>query len=428
MSEQKDVGVIMGSQSDWPTMEKAVAVLKQLGISHECRVVSAHRTPDRLAEYARGAAERGLKVIIAGAGGAAHLPGMTSAMTHLPVLGVPVQSRALSGVDSLYSIVQMPGGIPTATFAIGESGATNAALEAARILALFQPELRSRLIEYSRRLTDSVSAFIRGEVIIEGKTKRVWGLIGEPDIAALEAKDDITAGDGKKHDQIPGKAQMATATTVNVFTFLRQCGIPLAFVGADTRTSFIAKRTQMLPYEVVMRGEADGSYCERHPKIAKGTRFDSPLVEFYLKTKGKKWKEYDLLCDDPFVRLAGNKILLFDPHKELEGQAPFLMLDPEEVYTQSDEISLIADMSRIGLEVFSHLGHAWESQQGRLIDLKIEFGMHAGRLLVSDVIDNDSWRVWRSGRYIDKQRYRNGENLIEVADDYRLVSELTAAF
>jgi 5-(carboxyamino)imidazole ribonucleotide mutase len=130
------VGIIMGSQSDWQTMQHAAATLDRLGIAHEARIVSAHRTPDRLYDYARAARARGLRVIIAGAGGAAHLPGMAAALTSLPVLGVPIESRVLKGVDSLLSIVQMPAGVPVATFAIGEAGAVNAALFAAAILGL----------------------------------------------------------------------------------------------------------------------------------------------------------------------------------------------------------------------------------------------------------------------------------------------------
>ena len=139
------VGIIMGSLSDWPTMKKAAEVLEKLGVAHESKVISAHRTPDRLYEYAKSARARGLQVIIAGAGGAAHLPGMTASMTTLPVLGVPVQSKALSGQDSLLSIVQMPAGIPVGTLAIGEAGATNAGLLAAQILALQDAELAAKL-------------------------------------------------------------------------------------------------------------------------------------------------------------------------------------------------------------------------------------------------------------------------------------------
>lgn len=150
------VGVIMGSKSDWETMRGAAEILTEFGVPHECRVVSAHRTPDLMADYAKAAAGRGLEVIIAGAGGAAHLPGMVAAQTILPVLGVPVQSRALNGLDSLLSIVQMPGGIPVATLAIGAAGSKNAGLLAVRILATSRPELRSRLEQFHQRQTENV--------------------------------------------------------------------------------------------------------------------------------------------------------------------------------------------------------------------------------------------------------------------------------
>ena len=142
------VAIVMGSQSDWATMQCAAKALDALGVAYDARIVSAHRTPQRLVEFAQGAAEQGFKVIIAGAGGAAHLPGMVASMTHLPVLGVPVQSKALSGQDSLLSIVQMPAGVPVGTLAIGEAGAINAALLAASILALSDPALGERLKAY----------------------------------------------------------------------------------------------------------------------------------------------------------------------------------------------------------------------------------------------------------------------------------------
>jgi 5-(carboxyamino)imidazole ribonucleotide mutase len=151
------IGLIMGSQSDWATLRAASELLDALDIAHETRIVSAHRTPERLYTYAKGAAARGLKAIIAGAGGAAHLPGMAASMTTLPVLGVPIESKALKGMDSLLSIVQMPGGVPVATFAIGESGAKNAALHAAAILALSDPALAKRLEAWRKKQTDSVS-------------------------------------------------------------------------------------------------------------------------------------------------------------------------------------------------------------------------------------------------------------------------------
>lgn len=155
-TQQPLVGVVMGSDSDWPTMEKAVEVLEQFGVPYEARVVSAHRTPELLTEYSKSAQERGLKVIIAGAGGAAHLPGMVASMTILPVLGVPVKSRALSGMDSLLSIVQMPRGIPVATFAIGDAGAGNAGLSAVSILATVDQALAGKLQQFRDDQRDTV--------------------------------------------------------------------------------------------------------------------------------------------------------------------------------------------------------------------------------------------------------------------------------
>ena len=151
------VAIVMGSQSDWPTMQRAALALDTLGVAYEARIVSAHRTPDRLADFAKGAADAGFKVIIAGAGGAAHLPGMVASMTHLPVLGVPVESKALKGQDSLLSIVQMPAGIPVGTLAIGEAGATNAGLLAAAILATSDEALAERLIAYRAAQTAGVA-------------------------------------------------------------------------------------------------------------------------------------------------------------------------------------------------------------------------------------------------------------------------------
>jgi 5-(carboxyamino)imidazole ribonucleotide mutase len=150
------VAIVMGSQSDWQTMKCAAAVLDELGVAYEARIVSAHRTPERMFDFARGAAKEGFKVIVAGAGGAAHLPGMLSSLTHLPVLGVPVESKALKGMDSLLSIVQMPAGVPTGTLAIGEAGATNAGIFAASILALADEALSQRLQAWRAARTEAV--------------------------------------------------------------------------------------------------------------------------------------------------------------------------------------------------------------------------------------------------------------------------------
>ena len=156
-SQAPVVGVVMGSQSDWPTMRHASETLTALGVPHECRIMSAHRTPKRMMDYAESARGRGLKVIIAGAGGAAHLPGMTASMTTLPVLGVPIESKALSGMDSLLSIVQMPGGIPVGTLAIGRAGAINAGLMAASIVGLEDAAVAAALADWRRRQSDAVA-------------------------------------------------------------------------------------------------------------------------------------------------------------------------------------------------------------------------------------------------------------------------------
>ena len=162
-AQQAEVGIIMGSQSDWATMREAAAILDELGVPYEVRIVSAHRTPDRLWSYGREAAGRGLRVIIAGAGGAAHLPGMMASKTRIPVIGVPVQTRALGGVDSLYSIVQMPRGFPVATMAIGAAGAANAGLMAAGILALNDAALAQRLDDWRAALSASIPEEPRDE-------------------------------------------------------------------------------------------------------------------------------------------------------------------------------------------------------------------------------------------------------------------------
>ena len=162
MANAPPVAIIMGSRSDWPTLKGAADALTELGVGWEHRVVSAHRTPDRMYAFAKGAAASGVKVIIAGAGGAAHLPGMTASLTTLPVLGVPVRSKTLDGLDSLLSIAQMPAGVPVGTMAVGEAGAKNAGLMAARILALADPALAARLIAFSEAQTAAVSEQVEG--------------------------------------------------------------------------------------------------------------------------------------------------------------------------------------------------------------------------------------------------------------------------
>jgi phosphoribosylaminoimidazole-succinocarboxamide synthase len=270
-----------------------------------------------------------------------------------------------------------------------------------------------------------------GALLNEGKTKKIHQVAGSADLVALVAKDDITAGDGAKHDIIPDKGRLANRTTCNVFRLLKDAGIPVAFEEQDSDTSFIAPGCTMLPYEVVTRREAHGSYLKRHPHIAKGQLFPQLLVEFYLKTKDKSWKGKPLVADDPLMEYgdSSSQIRLFDPAKPLVGQEPFLTLSTKDVFSHDDEPKFYPEMRRIARHAFLVLEKAWQLEGGTLVDLKVEFGLDGkGRLLLADVIDNDSWRVIEGGAYIDKQVYRDGGALDDVSAKYRRVAEITDRF
>jgi len=270
-----------------------------------------------------------------------------------------------------------------------------------------------------------------GALLNEGKTKKIYQIQGHSDLVCVLAKDDITAGDGAKHDIIPDKGRIATATTSNVFRLLKECGLPVAFVEQDSATSFIAPACTMLPYEVVVRREAHGSYLKRNPHMAKGQLFPRLLVEFYLKTKDKNWKGKPLVCDDPLLNYTDGaaEMSLFNPAKPLVGQEPFLMLPTAEVFSRADEAAFFPEMRRVARQTFLILEKAWQLEGGTLVDLKVEFGFDAkGKLLLADVIDNDSWRVLESGAYIDKQVYRDGGALDDVAAKYQHVADITGHF
>ena len=270
-----------------------------------------------------------------------------------------------------------------------------------------------------------------GALVTEGKTKKVFKIKDGSDLVAVISKDDITAGDGAKHDIIPDKGRLANATTSNVFRLLKACGLPVGFVEQDSETSFVAPNCEMLPYEVVTRREAHGSYLKRNPHFAKGQLFPQLIVEFYLKTKDKNWKGKPLVADDPLMQFTDDakQIKLFNPAKPLQGQDPFLVLPVSEVFSRDDEAKLFPEMRRIARQAFLMLEKAWQLEGGRLVDLKVEFGYDSkGTLLLADVIDNDSWRVLEGGSYIDKQVYRDGGALDDVAAKYRRVADVTGHF
>jgi phosphoribosylaminoimidazole carboxylase / phosphoribosylaminoimidazole-succinocarboxamide synthase len=270
-----------------------------------------------------------------------------------------------------------------------------------------------------------------GALVAEGKTKRIYQAAGGSDLVTVISKDDITAGDGAKHDIIPDKGLLANATTCNVFRLLRACGLPVAFEEQDSATSFVAPKCSMLPYEVVVRREAHGSYLKRNPHLSKGLLFPQLIVEFFLKTKDRTWKGKPLVSDDPLMIYTEgqSQIRLFNPAKPMQGQEPFLVISTSEVFEDDEEWRIFPEMRRIARHAFLVLEKAWQLEGGTLVDLKVEFGFDAnGRLLLADVIDNDSWRVIEDGAYIDKQVYRDGGALGDVAEKYRRVADITNRF
>lgn len=272
-------------------------------------------------------------------------------------------------------------------------------------------------------------------LVTEGKTKKIFST-DNPGVCEVVSKDDITAGDGAKHDVISEKGALATRTTCNVFRLLKACGIPVAFIQQCLANMFTAILCKMLPYEVVVRREAYGSYLHRAPHLAKGHHFSRLVLEFFLKTSGRKWGEHDLPCDDPLMRYepGTRKIYLYNPKDPTLAQMtakPFLILNEDEVFTRADEAQLMELMGPIARRTFLILEKAWALQGKKLLDFKIEFGVDAtNRLLVADTIDNDSWRLMdlTLGEDISKQTYRDGGNLSAVAEKYRLVAELTDRF
>ena len=270
-----------------------------------------------------------------------------------------------------------------------------------------------------------------GALVAEGKTKKIHLVKGSSDLVTVVAKDDITAGDGAKHDIIPDKGRLATATTSNVFRLLKACGMPVAFVEQDSAISFSAPKCLMLPYEVVVRREAHGSYLKRNPHLAKGQLFPQAIVEFYLKTKDRNWKCKPLIADDPLLHYVedAKQIKLFNPAKPMPGHEPFLVLAASDVFGRAAEGQIFPEMRRIARQAFLMLEKAWQLEGGTLVDLKVEFGFDSkGNLLLADVIDNDSWRVLEGGSYIDKQVYRDGGALDDVAAKYRHVADVTSHF
>ena len=264
------------------------------------------------------------------------------------------------------------------------------------------------------------------DLIAEGKTKYIKRIIDRPDYVIVEAKDDITAYNKTKHDVITGKAALATQTTCNVFALLKACRVPVSYEKQISDTTFLAKYCDMIPYEVVVRREAHGSYLKRAKHLAKGHVFPQLILEFFLKTNNKTWNGNQLPKDDPFIRFEDGKMCLYQPDIPINEQEPFLKLAD---YPLKDKQTTFEQMSTIAKQTFLILEKAWQQVGRRLVDFKVEFGFGPkGNLLLSDVIDNDSWRVVENNIYLDKQAYREGADLDTVSKRYKQVSSLTSQF
>lgn len=276
-------------------------------------------------------------------------------------------------------------------------------------------------------------SYVRGtKVLGEGKTKILFEVVNEPDLIDVHSKDDITAGDGAKHDVIDGKGRVSNETACNIFDLLGGNGIPVAFVQKSGPNSFISQKCAMFPYEIVVRREAFGSYCQRHPKTAKGTVFPQLIVEFFLKTKGRKWKDRDLVCDDPFMIADSLRdvICLYDPHKPIEDQKPFLTLPSKSVFLTRNEWQYFPDMERIARDSFALLERHFAELGYRYVDFKIECGLNRmKRVVMADLIDSDSGRLLDAqGNHVDKQYYREGGDIDKLIQKFHLVMELTRRF
>ncbi len=267
-------------------------------------------------------------------------------------------------------------------------------------------------------------------LVAEGKTKIIHEVSSNPSLVVITSKDDITAGDGAKHDILKGKGDLANQTTCNVFRLLHAHGIDVAFVEQVSSNSFVAPACKMLPYEVVVRREAYGSYLKRNPGVEKGEVFTPLLVEYFLKTKDKNWKGKPLVCDDPLMlSFVSGEIQLFDPSKPISGQLPFLVLADSEVFGYAEEGEIFPEMKRMAAKTFLVLEKAWHLEGCKLVDFKVEFGFDSeDKLLLADVIDSDSWRVLEDGHHIDKQVYRDGGALDEVLAKYKHAAEMTGRF
>lgn len=271
---------------------------------------------------------------------------------------------------------------------------------------------------------------VKGDLLTEGKTKTIHAAVGDDRNVIVGIKDDLTAGNGARHDVIEGKNVLANAIICAVFELLQQCGILVAFQWMWDAVSFVARKCRMLPFEVVVRREVHGSARKRYPFLRTGHRFERLVVEFCLKTTGRKWKDHSLPCDDPLIRLRDGKVELYDPSEPFFGGVPFLVLNAEEV----DGLEFMPEMAETAMKTFLVLEKAWAIIGYVLLDFKVEFGLglnDAGEttLFLADDIEPSSWRIRApDGRYFDKEFYRLGGDTGGMLDIYKKTAQLVQAF
>ncbi len=269
---------------------------------------------------------------------------------------------------------------------------------------------------------------------VEGKTKTVQPFGIDPQIGYVVSKDDVTAGDGKRHDVLFGKGELSNRTTCNVFEFLADSGIPLAYIGKEDHVTFIAWICKMIPVEVVVRTIATGSYLKRNPEVKEGSVFETPVVEFFYKTTGRKFGDRDLPCDDPlmiFDDANTDGFYLYNPNKPISSEN--IIGHSAMLYSLEDFSLLKGQLDECETKVLAIgllLQEAWDFVEGYLYDFKVEFGIHpvTGEIVLADVIDCDSWRVMWHNLQLSKQPYRDGRDADALLEVYRLAATLTDRF
>jgi phosphoribosylaminoimidazole-succinocarboxamide synthase len=386
MAGQGRVAVLMGSESDDGKMQPALSVLRGAGVLHHVEVMSAHREPDRVAAFAKGARGNGYSVIICGAGLAAHLAGAVAANTDLPVIGVPLSGGIGGGQDALLATVQMPKGVPVAT--VGVDNSANAAWLAIRILGTPRSKLAAGDNLPPPQLT--------GEVVSEGKTKTLFAT-ADPGHLVMRFNDDVTANNGEKHEVMAGKGATGCAFNTKIMLALAAEGIRTHYRGSGEKPNeAIVQRLDMIPLECVVRNRAAGSFCRRLA-VDKGLRFSAPLYELFYKSDE---------LNDPLVTEDTAVIMGWATYEQL------------------------GIMRRQTLRVNTVVGEMLRKHGIELVDFKIEFGVSHGLLLVGDEFSPDSCRMWdlKTGDSLDKDLFRQSQGgFLEACEEVLgRMSELTA--